>query len=255
MELTVAELDPLIDALRTARRILVITGAGMSADSGLPTYRGVGGLYNDAVTEDGLPIEAALSGTMFESRPELTWKHIRQIEEACRHAKPNSGHNVLAAWEERFDQVCILTQNVDGFHRAAGSSLVIDIHGDTRHLMCTRCEWKAWVDDFAHLAPLPMCTQCGSVIRPKVVLFGEMLDPLKLAILDAEMREGFDIVFSIGTSSLFPYIVQPVIDAAQSGVLTVEINPNDTDVSRFVTYKVRAGAAETLDALAGGLAA
>ncbi len=248
--LSLLELDPVVDVLRSARRVLVITGAGMSADSGLPTYRGVGGLYNDRATEDGLPIEEALSGHMFMARPALTWKHIREIEHACRGAQPNAGHRVLAAWETRFDRVCVLTQNVDGLHRSAGSTRVIDIHGDTGELFCPMCDWQEIVSSYEHLEPLPLCPQCGAVIRPRVVLFGELLDPAKLDSLRNELVRGFDVVFSIGTSALFPYIVQPVLDAARNGVTSVEINPKATDISPLVTYQVRAGAADTLLALA-----
>ncbi len=254
MELSLDQLDPVLDTLRRARRILAITGAGISADSGLPTYRGVGGLYNDAATEDGLAIEDALSGSMFDVRPDLTWKHIFDIEKACRDASPNPGHSVLAAWESRFDHVCVFTQNVDGFHRAAGSSHVIDIHGDTRDLFCPRCDWRDVVDDYAHLDPLPRCPKCNAVIRPRVVLFGEMLDPAKVADLDHHLDQGFDIVFAIGTSALFPYIVQPVFDAVRAGIPTVEINPQTTDLSHLVTHKIRAGAADALTLLSDGLA-
>lgn len=249
MQPTRAEIDPIVDILKNAKRVLAITGAGISADSGLPTYRGVGGLYDDQVTDDGIAIEDALSGPMFRRRPELTWKHIRQIEEACRDATPNDGHRVLADWEDRFE-VCVLTQNVDGFHRAAGSSQVIDIHGDTRDLYCPVCTWQDVVENYAHLAPVPTCPQCGAVIRPRVVLFGEMLDPLKLAHLFANLERGFDVVFSIGTSALFPYIMKPVVDARQAGVPTVEINPRDTDLSGIVTHRVRTGAAAALSAIA-----
>ena len=255
MELSLEGLDPIVDILRNARSVLAITGAGMSADSGLPTYRGVGGLYNDRTTDDGIAIEDALSGHMFSCRPALTWKHIREIEEACRSALPNAGHRILAGWQNRFDRICVLTQNVDGFHRTAGSENVISIHGETKRLFCPRCPWTELVDSYVHLAPLPRCPACEAVIRPKVVLFGEMLDPLNLARLDSELDRGFDVVFSIGTSSLFPYIAQPVVDARRAGIPTVEINPNETDLSPLVSYKVRAGAADTLSALESLLSA
>ncbi|MEO1339069.1 MAG: NAD-dependent deacylase [Myxococcota bacterium] len=236
--------------LRSARRLLVITGAGLSADSGLPTYRGVGGLYeDDPNTEDGIPVEVALSGSMFRQRPELTWRHILQIERACRSAQPNAGHRVIAKWAQRFDEVCVLTQNIDGFHRMAGSTHVIDIHGDTRNLLCTQCDWRQSVEDYAGLADLPRCPKCGAVIRPDVVLFDEMLDPAKIADLAAQQSIGFDMIFSIGTSAMFPYIAQPVWEAAQEAVPTVEINPQSTELSSLVTYSIRAKAAATLSAL------
>ena len=110
------------EQLRGSQSILFITGAGMSADSGLPTYRGIGGLYTSGTTEEGIAIEEALSGPMLDERPALTWKYIRQIEEACRGAQFNRGHEIIALMESHFERVVILTQNVDGFHHAAGSS-------------------------------------------------------------------------------------------------------------------------------------
>jgi NAD-dependent deacetylase len=102
--------------LKNCRSILFITGAGISADSGLPTYRGIGGLYNDKVTEDGIPVEMALAGETLEKRPEVTWKYLSQIEKNCRNAKFNRGHEVIAEMEKRFERVWVLTQNIDGFH-------------------------------------------------------------------------------------------------------------------------------------------
>ncbi|MEM7675248.1 MAG: NAD-dependent protein deacylase [Myxococcota bacterium] len=250
MELTLESLTPVVSVLRSARRILVITGAGLSADSGLPTYRGVGGLYEDNPnTEDGMPVEKALSGPMFRQRPELTWRHILQIENACRSAMPNDGHRIVAKWEQRFDKVCVLTQNIDGFHRKAGSTHVIDIHGDTRDLLCTECNWQDTVEDYSGLPELPRCPKCDAVIRPNVVLFEEMLDVAKLADLAEQQSLGFDVIFSIGTSALFPYIAQPVWAAQQTATVTVEINPQATELSSLVTYAIRSKAAAALTAL------
>lgn len=251
MSLDPAELDRVAERLRDARRVLFVTGAGLSADSGLPTYRGVSGLYEgDAATEEGLPIEAALSGEVFSAAPAITWRHIARIEAACRGAAVNRGHEVIAALEAPEREVWVLTQNVDGLHTRAGSSRVIDIHGEVSRLFCPRCGWSERVTDFAHLTEMPPpCPSCGAVIRPDVVLFGEMLDEAKVATLTRELTRGFDLVFSVGTSSLFAYIQAPVEDAARRGIPSVEINPSATDVSPLVTHRFRAGAAETLDAL------
>ena len=113
----------------------------ISAASGVPTYRGVGGLYGDRVTDEGMRIEEALSGPVFRRAPELTWKYIHQIEKACRGASPNGAHAALARLEARLARSLLLTQNVDGFHRAAGSRNVIDIHGDIHRLLCTACSF------------------------------------------------------------------------------------------------------------------
>ena len=114
--------------MKEANRVLFITGAGLSADSGLPTYRGVGGLYNQECDEEGLPIEALLSGPMLQARPEVCWRYIAQIETACRGAEPNVGHHFMAWLERQREDVVVLTQNVDGLHRAAGTQQIIEIH-------------------------------------------------------------------------------------------------------------------------------
>lgn len=255
---SMSERDPAIaraaELLRDAEHILFITGAGMSADSGLPTYRGVGGLYNDADAEDGIPIEVCLSAGMFARAPERTWRHIRAIEQACRGAQPNAAHRILAELERTRERVWVLTQNVDGLHEAAGSRNVIAIHGRTRELHCTRCAWTRWVDDYADLDPvLPRCPDCDAVIRPRVVLFDEMLPQSALAQLQRELDRGFDAVVPIGTSALFPYIALPVRHARALGKATIEINPATTDLSALVDVHVQLGAAEAMTAIADAL--
>ena len=232
--------------VRDARSILFITGAGISADSGLPTYRGIGGLYDDENTEEDLPIEVILSGQVFRREPALTWKYIRQIEEACRGAKPNDAHLAIADLEKSGKRVWTLTQNVDGLHRAAGSQQVIDIHGDVHHLECTQCNWDERVENYAELDPCPSCPECGAVVRPRVVLFGEMLPMRAMQVYERELARGFELVVSVGTSSLFPYIAAPVLAAAQSGGRSIEINPGETPVSEAAAINLKVGAAEAM---------
>ena len=126
---------------------------------------------------------------------------------------------------------------------------VIAIHGDVHRLRCTRCRWRDGADDLSGLPALPTCPRCAAVIRPDVVLFGEMLPEEALAELARELREGFDVVFSVGTSSLFPYIVRPVLDARARGISTVEVNPGETEVSLFVDHRIRTGAVVAFEAL------
>jgi NAD-dependent deacetylase len=235
--------------LARSKSALFITGAGMSADSGLPTYRGIGGLYDEAEPEEGLPIEALLSGDMFAARPELTWKYIHQIELACRGAEPNRGHEILALLEQRLDRALVFTQNVDGFHRAAGSKNVVEIHGDIHDLACTRCRWTTTVADFATLVLPPRCPQCRAVVRPSVVLFGEPLPAAAFARFEDELARGFDAVFVIGTSAMFPYVARPVLVAKSEGVPTIEINPGVTDLSDLVDYRLPIGARAALRAI------
>lgn len=232
--------------LLQAQRVLVITGAGISADSGLPTYRGIGGLYEEEITEEGLAIEEALSGQMMAARPDITWKYLLQIERTCRGAEPNVAHQVIAALERVVADVVVYTQNVDGLHVAAGSRNVIEIHGNLHHLSCTRCQFRTHVETYAGLGDPPLCPKCFAPIRPDVVLFGEALPAGAIGALEDAFAEGFDMVLSIGTSSLFPYIVEPVVWAAQSGVATIEINPGETPVSGIVDIALKEGAATAM---------
>ena len=238
----------IVEEMRRARRLLFITGAGISADSGLPTYRGIGGLYNDQTTEDQFPIETALSGSMLEANPAITWKYLHQIEYSCRGARFNDAHAIIAEWPDRF-VVGVLTQNIDWFHRDAGSRNLSEIHGDIHVLLCTRCDYAATMPDYSELKRPPSCPRCHAPVRPRVVLFGEVLPSAAIQHLYAELNQGFDLVFSIGTTSVFPYIAGPVAQASQTGIPTVEINPGETHVSRFVDYKLTSGAAVSLRAI------
>ncbi len=251
---TASTIDPaVIEAvaaiLASSKSALFITGAGLSADSGLPTYRGIGGLYEDADTEEGIPIEVALSGSMLRARPEVAWRHIHRIEAACREGRFNRAHAIIAELEKRIPRVWVLTQNVDGFHHAAGSQNVIEIHGNVYHLSCTQCTWRESVADYSALASPPYCQQCGGLVRPEVVLFDELLPPAAFAELNAQLERGFDIVFSVGTTSVWQYITAPVVAAHRAGIPTVEINPGTTQVSNLAKYRIRAGARDAFEAL------
>ncbi|MBC9072744.1 NAD-dependent deacylase [Thauera sp. CAU 1555] len=242
-------LDAAAALFGTAQRILFITGAGISADSGLPTYRGIGGLYHERLTAEGLSIEEALSGEMMTHRPDICWRYIAEIEANCRGAQPNAAHRLIAALEHEKPAVWVLTQNVDGLHRAAGSRKLIEIHGTVHHLRCTECPHERDVPDFSGLALPPACPVCGGLLRPDVVLFGEMLPQQGMDRLEAVLLGGIDLVVSIGTTSVFPYIAGPVWWAQQQGIPSIEINPGDTEVSRLVTHRLRMGAADALTAI------
>ncbi len=247
-------LQTVAGALARARRVAVLTGAGMSADSGLPTYRGIGGLYNGIEIEAGMPIEDILHAYTLARDPALTWKYIAEIERACRGAGPNAGHAVLASWQAVRD-IWVVTQNVDGFHRAAGSHQVIELHGNLSQLFCCACmaEYSIDVVDLTQLPP--RCTACDGLVRPRVVLFGELLPPDAMAEYERELARGFDLLFVIGTSAMFPYIHGPVVEARARGCLTVEINPDVTVLSHAVDHRLAGGARDILQQLDRLLAA
>ena len=237
--------------LKQAERILLITGAGLSADSGLPTYRGLGGLYNGHTVE-GLPIEQALSGSMLQRNPALCWKYLAELGKACLGAQANAGHHAITELQRKKSQCWLLTQNIDGYHRAAGSPVerVIEIHGELAPLYCQSC--GAVDSELAeHLErPLPpKCRQCAGVLRPPVVLFEEMLPEQAIDTLYAQVRKGFEVVISIGTSASFPYIVEPLLRTRQAGGFTAEINPQRTDLSAQVDVHLQGRALDVLPEL------
>ncbi len=253
-------LNEIAERLRDSQRVLFITGAGISADSGLPTYRGVGGLYNQERTGEGYSIEECLSGTMFRVRPEITWKYMLQLGLAIAEHGPNEAHRILAKWEKEYDasggKVVVMTQNIDGYHRAAGSRNVYEFHGSLAAIDCTVCSWTQRFEldenvrerllDMQKSLP-PRCPECDAVIRPRIVLFEEMLPVRELEAFQREFESpGFDVVFAIGTSAMFPYITGPIRMAARAGIPTVEINPAESELSRSVQIHLPMRAAEAL---------
>lgn len=235
--------------LARARNVLVITGAGISADSGLPVYRGVGGLYDDCDTDEGVRIEDALSAGMLRRRPEITWKYLLQIARTCAGCAPNAAHHTLVAMEPCFERFTVLTQNVDGLHQLAGSRNLIEIHGDLRDLLCTTCGYQMPCPTPHALDGPPICPCCAASLRPSIVLFGEALPGPAVQQLEAVLGSGVDCVLLIGTSAGFPYIAGPVAQAARAGLPTLEINPARSEVSYLVRHRLPRRAAQALPQL------
>ncbi len=242
------------ELLARAEHILFITGAGISADSGLPTYRGIGGLYENQATEEGVPIEIAISGEMFLERPELTWKYLWQIGSACLHARPNRAHEVIAQIERRKSDTWVLTQNIDGLHHAAGTRNLVEIHGRASELYCLQCDSEFAAEQLiagyeAEIPLPPRCPRCDGLIRPNVVLFGEMLPQEALRLYYNKATINRDLVVLIGTTGLFQYIAQPALVAKSQGVPIVEINPSQTRLTPLADYRIGDSAASTLGSL------
>ncbi len=242
-------MDEVAACLSPELRLLVVTGAGMSAESGLPTYRGTGGLYNSGRTEQGMSIEQVLSAGTFRRNPALTWKYLGEIGRACEGKSFNQGHRILAEMESSFADLCILTQNIDGFHVDAGSRNVIEIHGNLHRLRCEACEFRKTVQAFSDIPIPPVCESCQRWLRPDVVLFDEMLPVAACEHLSRQWRQGFDVVFSIGTSSNFPYIAEPVLRGAAMGCPVIEINLDRTPVSDACSFNFRLPASQVLEGI------
>jgi len=246
----------LVDQLRRVRSVGVITGAGISAESGIPTYRGQGGIYEDP--DEGERTVEALSAPMLQVDPDRTWRAVAALARAAGRAMPNDGHLALARIERTVDRFALLTQNVDGLHRAAGSRNVIDIHGSVFATRCMTCAADGHLDPslLADLDAAPRCDACGGILRPGAVLFGEMLPPDRLARLAAEFHDHVpDLVLVAGTSAMFHYIAAPIRRARATGKLTVEVNPERTVLSDTVRYFLQGPAGVYLPLIAEALGA
>ena len=235
--------------LKKARRVLFITGAGVSAESGIPTFRGATRAFADGLTEDGLPFETVLSGSTFRSNPKLSWKYFFLLEQSLRGKVPNAAHHALASLQTRERTICVATQNIDGLHQAAGSADVIELHGNLRRVKCTLCDYQEYLETFEGMPELPSCPLCQGVIRPDAVLYEEMLPTEALEQFELQQLKGFDLVFSVGTTSVFSYVTQPVVIAAYRDIPTVEINPEATPLSDLVQFRFAAPAGGTLQEL------
>lgn len=248
MELSINEqlVQDATKLIKNSKHIFVITGAGISADSGLPTYRGIGGIYENQMTEEGLEIEEILSIDMFYKKPELSWKYIKQLVNSSEDKKYNLAHKILAILEKEKDDFCILTQNVDGFHLDAGSNNVIEIHGNLRRLICLNCGFSKEVQTYKNISIPPRCNKCNHILKPDVVLFGEYLPLHKVAKLERELSKDYDLFIIIGTTGIFPYIYEPVFNAIQRRIPTIEINPSKTIFSNKVSIHFSSGASHIL---------
>jgi NAD-dependent deacetylase len=240
----------LVDAagvlLSQARSALFITGPGLSADSGLPHFRGMTGLHRK-LPADGKIIEHAMAIETLQQRPKSTWKYLLEMDANVRAVNPNRGHEVLVAIERALPRTSIMTINVDRLHQRAGSRNVIEMHGALHDLLCQRCELSTRHSRFDRLDFPPLCPTCGQVLRPDMPLFGESLPADPFTRLQAELDIGFDIVFAIGVGTMFPYLARPILLARSEGIPTVEIGPAQTDVSDVVDFKLRGSPARVLE--------
>ena len=251
------QLDPVLRAaLHGIRDIGVITGAGISAESGIRTYRGEGGVYDDP--EEGDRTVDALSGHTLRRDPKRTWRVVLALARQSATAEPGPGHRALVEMERQAERFALLTQNVDGLHRIAGSQNLIEIHGRVGSARCLSCEAGREFDrpTLAALEEPPACLACGGMLRPGAVLFGEQLPLEPLQRLRASFLEHApELLIVVGTTALFPYIVEPVQLARSCGHLAVEINPEQTSLSGIVDWHLPVGAGvglrAVLDALGG----
>ena len=211
--------------LSTAKSVTVLTGAGISADSGVPTFRGADGLWKQYRPEDLATPEA------FARDPRLVWEWYNWRRELIATKRPNPAHDAVASMEQRFEQFWLITQNVDGLHRDAGSQRLSEIHGNIWKVRCTRCRDVTENRDVP-IAMLPLCRSCGELLRPHIVWFGESLAEEDLEKSAAALQSS-DVCLIVGTSGLvYPAAGFGAI-AKQAGAFIVEINLDSTPHSNL----------------------
>jgi NAD-dependent protein deacetylase/lipoamidase len=232
-------------ALRNARNVTVFTGSGISVESGVPTFRDAQtGLWERYDPKDLATPEA------YQRDPRLVWEWYSWRRQLVEQAAPNPGHEALAELERRVASFTLVTQNVDGLHRRAGSQNVIELHGNIVRSKCSVEEVVAEPQEYDQGTP-PSCPNCGAFLRPDVVWFGEMLPDSALEEAYGTAR-GCDLFFSIGTSGLVQPAASLAFEALHQGAMIVEVNPNDTPLTGHVDYALRGRAGEVLPVLVEG---
>lgn len=235
------------DLITNAERVVVLTGAGISAESGVPTFRGSGGLWKSYRAEDLATPEA------FRRDARLVWEWYGWRREVVSACLPNAAHRALAHYATSHPQSLIATQNVDGLHRAAGTpeTSLVELHGALFRVRCTACAWRSGhtgAIDATSSATLPRCEWCGALARPDIVWFGEALEPANIERAFAEANTA-DVCLVVGTSGA----VQPAANMAaitrRAGGAVIEVNPAETPITSLAMISIRGTAVETVPSI------
>ena len=240
------DIDRARDLLDHATSIAALTGAGISAESGIPTFRdALTGLWENFRPEELATPEA------FEANPKLVWDWYAWRRAAVAKAAPNGGHRALAELERQCREhevdFTLVTQNVDGLHREAGSHRVVELHGNIRRVKCF--DGHHPVESWAEGEGVPACPRCGSLLRPDVVWFGESLPPEALAAALAAAR-ACDVFLCVGTSTVVEPAASLPFIAREAGARVIEVNPQSTPLTRQASVSLRGAAGEILPLLA-----
>lgn len=224
--------------LSSAKRIVFFTGAGISAESGIPTFRGKNGIWNKMKPEELANFNA------FLRNPEIVWEWYQYRKEIVHQASPNAAHLTIAELQNYFETVTVITQNVDNFHRRAGSKIVHELHGNIEKNYCITCKKRYDGEELPANNKVPVCA-CGGLIRPDIVWFGEFL-PAEAFSLSELAAEKCDALFVVGTSAVvFPAANIPYI-AKRNGKFLVEINIERTELSSIADISLTGKAGEIL---------
>jgi NAD-dependent deacetylase len=221
-------------------RVLVLTGAGVSAESGIPTFRGKNGYWRNLDPAKLATPEA------FARDPKLVWEWYRERRQRIRNAQPNAAHQAIAKLAQHADEFLLVTQNVDDLHARAGSPKdeMVQIHGNIFITRCSQCHFSR--SDYEQI-DLPRCPECSAFMRPGVVWFGEQLASSEIDRVENYLDRGpCDFVIVAGTTATFGYIIDWALRACTNRSELIEVNPDETPLSRFATQRLREPAAVAL---------
>ena len=230
------------ERFRTASRVLVMTGAGVSAESGVPTFRGGG---KTTVWKD-MPFDVISSATMVQRDLPAVWEWFDYRRNLLKPLKPNAAHVEISNWQQRFSQLTVVTQNIDGLHQQAGANNVTELHGSIWRSRCVECNTRYDIPRDGERQEI--CADCGNHVRPDVVLFGEMLPPGAFEMA-AEKAAECELCFVVGTSAIvYPAAALPEI-ARTAGAFLCEVNPEPTPLSEMCDEVLTGKAGELLPLL------
>jgi len=236
--------NALRELFQSAKNVVVLTGAGVSAESGVPTFRGGG---NTTVWK-GMPFDVISSAGMLERDLAAVWEWFNYRRGLLVSLKPNPAHEAIAGWQDKFPEFALVTQNIDGLHQAAGSRHVIEMHGSIWRARCLDCGARHDVRELKFDQAVPSCFDCGGHLRPDVVLFGEML-PAGAFERAAAAAQHCELCFVVGTSAVvYPAAALPEI-ARAAGAYVVEVNPERTPLSDSCNEVITGKAGEILPLL------
>lgn len=236
--------DELRRRFESAQSVFVLTGAGVSAESGVPTFRGGGGTD----VWKGMPFYVISSAEMVERDLPEVWEWFDYRRRLLEKLEPNPAHVAIARWQERFPHFTLATQNIDGLHERAGSRGVLELHGNLWRARCASCEARRDLREAETGERPPVCRVCGGRMRPDVVLFGELL-PAGVFERAAISASSCDLCFVVGTSALvYPAMRLPEI-ARAAGAYVVEVNPEETPFSESCDEVLKGRAGEILPQL------
>ncbi|MDF3819986.1 NAD-dependent deacylase [Leptospira sp. 96542] len=230
------------EVVQNAKSIVAITGAGISNESGIPTFRGEAGFWKNFRAEDLATPQA------FQKDPKLVWEWYDWRRLLCSKANPNDGHLTLASWDNHHPRFSLITQNVDGLHIRAGSKHILEIHGNIFQFRCTKCSFHGHIDNSRQGDGLKFCPNCSALVRPNIVWFGESYDP-KLFENAFLLAQNASVVLLVGTSANVSVPRELAMTAIQSGAFGIEINPESTSLSEFMDVHIQGKAGDVLPKL------